>query len=157
MTVFPHPKAPKIYVKIVISMLCHIYYFDYCLSPVASNSKISFTWNGSGSTLHGWKQSIEYSLSGKQRMICWQFFGAGSRLTYRPYLYEQQNRQNYTVETTLVLTMLTKSDGYMEIRYLHKCIFCFFAIKFCFQNFVLDSIVAWRSKVCHCSSCLWRQ
>ena len=24
MTVFPHPKAPKIHVKIVISMLCHI-------------------------------------------------------------------------------------------------------------------------------------
>ena len=31
-------------------------------------------------------------------MICWQFLGAGSRLTYGPYLYEQQNRQNYTVE-----------------------------------------------------------
>ena len=29
MTVFPHPKAPKIHIKIVISMLCHIYYFDF--------------------------------------------------------------------------------------------------------------------------------
>ena len=99
MTVFPHPKAPKIHVKIVISMLCHIYYFDfYCGNPEASNSKKSFTWNGSGSTLYGWKQSIEYSLSGKQRMIRWQFLGTWSRLTYGPYLYEQQNRQNYTVE-----------------------------------------------------------
>ena len=27
MTVFPHPKAPKIHIKIVISMLRHINYF----------------------------------------------------------------------------------------------------------------------------------
>ena len=115
------------------------------------------TWNCSCSTLHSREKSIKYSLTSEKRIISWQFFGARSRLTYRPNLWKRiYNYHSMELSNIIISTNSFSTPSVFCFTYLHKCILGFFTIKFGLKNFIFNCIVARWSKVCYCSSCFGR-
>ena len=116
----------------------------------------SVTWNCRCSTLHSREKSIKYSLTSEKRIISWQFFGARSRLTYRPNLWRRIHHYHFMELINMIELNSFLTPSLFCFTYLHKCILCFFTIKFGLKNFIFNCIVARWSKVCYCSSCFGR-